>query len=74
MCQELKYNCQDYTPNEDEELADDDVSIISESSSTTDSNVSEQDIDDEDLTPLPSDSDPTDDALQQLQAWKLKQI
>ena len=72
MCQELKYNCQDYAPNEDEELADDDVSIISESSSTTDSSVSEQDIYDEDLTPLPSDSDPTDDALQQLQAWKLK--
>ena len=70
-CQELGYSCREYTPNESEQLADDDVSVFSESSSTTDSSVSEQDIDSEDLTPLPSDSELTDDLLQQLENLKL---
>ena len=66
-CQELGHCCRDYNPED----TDDNVSVISESSSTTDSSLSEQDIDDEDLTPLPSDSELTDDPLQQLENLQL---
>jgi len=83
-CQELGYNCREYTPAED----DDDESVFSESSSVTDTIVSEQeldeedepitensaseqDVDEEDLTPVASDSEVTDKLLDQLESLDL---
>ena len=60
-CQELGYSCRE-CPDEP-----DDVSVISESSSVTDSSVSEQDLDEEDLTPVPSDSELADELLDKLE-------
>ena len=66
-CQELGYNCRDYTPVEEP----DDVSVFSESSSVTESSVSERDLDEEDLTPVPSDSESVDELLDQLETLDL---
>ena len=66
-CQELGYNCRQYTPVE----VDDDVSVFSESSSVTESSVSEQDLDEEDLTPVPSDSELADELLDHLETLDL---
>lgn len=90
QCQELGYNCREYTPAED----DDDESVFSESSSVTETTVPEQEldeeedlvsepitensaseqdvyIDEEDITPVASDSELTDNLLDQLETLDL---
>ena len=61
-CQELGYNCRGYPDEPDH------VSVISECSSVSDNSVSEQDLD---LTPVPSDSELTEELLDQMETLEL---
>ena len=67
LTSELWCNCQE-CPDEP-----DDVSVISESF-TSDSSVSEQDLDEEDLIPVSSDSELADKLLDQLENLNLQKV
>ena len=76
-CKELGYSCRNYRPGNGREEEDDDaVSVISYYSETTDSSAApsvadEDDLDDSELTPTPSDSEDAEQLLDQLENMKI---
>ena len=74
-CQELGYNCQNYRPEEEEEEEEEDdipdeESVFSAYSTSTDSSATARS--DDDVTPVPSDSEIADDLLDQLEEVDLR--
>ena len=72
MCQRLGYNCKNYTAlvteagdgdSDDDDDDDDDVSVYSEASSISSLSEDDRQLKDEDVTPVQSDDDETDEQL-----------
>ena len=73
MCQELGYNCKNYSSlvteagdgdsDDDDDDDDDDFSVYSEASSISSLSEDDRQLKDEDVTPVQSDDDETEERL-----------